>query len=170
MDDGHAFLGELDEMEVVQLVRQQHDEIRDLFARIEAGEFSVVSELLDRLALHLEIEEAVLYPALLATPLHALMRVSAEEHLSVKRIIADVVEASPSDERFLARLIVLRQQVEEHMDAEEIEVLPEIERLLDPDRRIALAQEMTAFMQTLVADGDDGPLEAVLSDAAAPAI
>jgi hypothetical protein len=158
-----------DDIEVVQLIRQQHDRIRELFIRVDEGQDELVHDVLDDIAMHLEIEEAVLYPALLDTPLGPQIRVAAEEHLSVKRVISDLVESDPSDERFIARVNVLRRQVEEHMEEEETEVLTEVERLFDYEQRLDFAREMRAFMDTLVENGSEGPLEAVLTDAAVPA-
>jgi hypothetical protein len=160
---------EQEDIDVVQLVRQQHDRIRELFIRVDDGELALVHDLLDDIAMHLEIEEAVLYPALLDSALEPQMRIAAEEHLSVKRIISDLVESDPRDERFSARITVLRRQIEEHMEDEETEVLPELERELDYDQRLGMAAEMRAFMHTLVEHGSEGPLEAVLTDATVPA-
>jgi hypothetical protein len=158
------------EVDVVQLIRQQHDHVRDLFANIASGDRAAIGELLDEVAVHLEVEEAVLYAALLDTELAQAIRVAAEEHLSVKRLIADLVEADPRDARFWARLTVLRRQIEDHMEEEETEVLPEVERIFDVDQRIGLAQEMMGVMHTLAEDGEDRALEALLSDAAQPAV
>jgi hypothetical protein len=157
-----------DDIDVVQLVRQQHDDVRELFARVDDGQLSLVHDLLDDMALHLEIEEAVFYPALLDTPLGPQIRVSTEEHLSIKRLISDLVESDPRDERFSARLTVLQRQLEDHMEEEETEVLPEVEQLIDYDQRLVIGREMRAVMRTLVAEGREGPLEAMLSDAAGP--
>jgi hypothetical protein len=157
------------DVDVVQLIREQHDRIRELFIRIDDGEDELVHDVLDDIAMHLEIEEAVLYPALLDSALAPQIRVAAEEHLSVKRIISDLVESDPEDERFMARVTVLRRQAEEHMEEEETEVLPEVERLFDWEQRMDLARELRAFMETLVESGSEGPLEAVLTDATVPA-
>jgi hypothetical protein len=167
--NGGVEMGEDDDIDVVQLVRQQHDRVRELFIRVDDGELRLVHDLLDDIAMHLEVEEAVLYPALVDTPLGPQIRIAAEEHLSVKRIISDLVESDPRDKRFAARITVLRRQVEEHMEDEETEVLPELERELDYDRRLAMAKDMRDFMRALVEHGSEGPLEAVLTDAASPA-
>lgn len=156
-------------IDAIDLIQQQHDEVRDLFGRME-GDESVIDEVLDRVATHLAIEEGVLYPALLDTELKERTYENITEHIGVKRLIADLIEGASDPAARLPQLRVLRRLVEEHMDEEEAEMLPAMARLFDDDERLALAQEMMAFVAELTEDNEDGALETVLSTAEVPAV
>jgi hemerythrin superfamily protein len=149
----------------VGLLLQQHDHLRELFARYQEGEAEVLDELLDELALHLTLEEAIVYPALIGSALEERVYESMTEHLSVRRLVADLIEGTRDDAVFAARVRVLQRQIEEHMEDEESDVLPEVERICDDDEKAAMAQELVAFMAELTEGNADAPLESLLSNA-----
>ena len=151
------------------LIEDQHDRVRLLFSAYDEGDLSALGPLLDALALHLAIEETLVYPLLLEGSLLARGYESLTEHLSVKRLIADLIEGEPGDSAaFAARVRVLERQVLEHFEEEEREVLPALERRLGADARRRLGRELSAFMSELGEGGGDVALELVLSTAALP--
>jgi iron-sulfur cluster repair protein YtfE (RIC family) len=153
----------------IALIEDQHDRVRLLFSAYGEGDRAALGALLDALALHLAIEETLVYPLLLEGSLLARGYESLTEHLSIKRLIADLIEGEPSDSAvFAARVRVLERQVLEHMEEEEREVLPALERRLGADARRRLGREVAAFMSELGEADSDVPLEMVLSTAALP--
>ena len=59
---------------------------------------------------------------------------SLEEHLSLKRILADVLSLRTSDEHFAPKVQVLKEQAEHHHEEEEEEKLfPKVKNLLNAE-------------------------------------
>ena len=69
-----------------------------------------------------------------------------EEHLSVKRIIADLLEMEPDDAQFDAKIKVLQEQVEHHVEEEEKQLFPEVQKLHSKDELedLGMLMEQTA--------------------------
>src|SRR5205814_6742902 len=87
----------------------------------------------DDLAVHATIEEKHFYPATKAARTQELLEEAVEEHLSVKRIIADLLEMDPAEGQFDAKIAVLKEQVEHHVEEEEGELFPKVQKLLSED-------------------------------------
>ena len=153
-----------DEGDAVDLIEEQHDEVRQLFDDLDEGELGVTPDLLNALALHLSVEEALDYPTLLGGALVELARESIIEHVGVKRLIADLVDAPLADDAWWAGVRVLRRLTEEHMTREEDEGLPLLRRELDRERSRALRREMIAFIAETADAGTDAAIESALSN------
>jgi hemerythrin-like domain-containing protein len=74
------------------------------------------------------------------------------EHTSVKRLLADMLEADPAEASFDAQMKVLKEQIEHHVEEEEKELFPAAKKLLNNDELVALAQEMTALQAEIEAN------------------
>lgn len=152
----------------IDLIRQQHQESRELFDRLLAGNKrgreKIFDQLLVALATHFEAEEKVFYPAMKKRDTQELLFESAEEHLSAKRLLADLVDCDPGDETYKAKVEVLRRQIEEHIAVEEQRVLPIAEQMFDDDYLVGLAQEMTAKAVEMTSSGDEAVREHLVDD------
>lgn len=144
----------------LELLMSQHEEVELLIEQIEdtddLSEKSVLFEALaDQLAAHATIEEKLFYPAVMDESTRELLVESTEEHLSVKRLLADMMELSPEDEHFDAKLCVLRDQVVHHAhEEEEAQLFPLVRRLFDEDELAALGNEMLAMSEGLIEKGE----------------
>lgn len=120
-------------MNAIDLLKQQHREVEKLFKSIEkAGpdeKEKLFDELADSLAVHAAIEEQHFYPATKDARTAELLQEAVEEHLSVKRIIADLLEMEPDEAQFDAKIKVLQEQVEHHVEEEEGELFPKVQKL-----------------------------------------
>lgn len=152
-----------DNVDAVELLEGQHREVEDLFEKLEnasgGGKRKIFTEIADKLAMHAAIEEKDFYPAVKAKQTEDILLESLEEHLGIKRVIADLLAIDVNDETFDAKAKVLKEQVEHHVDEEEEELFPKVKKLLDADTLIAIAQQMTATQEDLIAKG--APREAV---------
>src|SRR5947207_2044082 len=108
-------------MDAIEMLDEQHDEVDALFKKYEElGEKATQSkqhlfeEIADALAIHATIEEKDFYPAVKAKRTEDILLESLEEHLAIKRVIADLLKLDPSDETFDAKVKVLNEQVEHH--------------------------------------------------------
>ena len=77
------------------------------------------------------------------------------------------MEVSADDETFDAKIKVLKEQVEHHVEEEEGDLFPKVKRLFDKEQLEALGQEMTAEQAELEAEGD--PRRSVPSETGHPA-
>jgi len=134
----------------IDLLEQQHREVEKLFKKIEkAGpdeKEQLFDELADSLAVHAAIEEQHFYPATKDARTEELLQEAVEEHLSVKRIIADLLEMEPDDAQFDAKIKVLQEQVEHHVEEEEGELFPKVQKLHSKDELedLGVLMEQTA--------------------------
>ena len=83
-----------------------------------------------------------------------LLREAVEEHLSVKRIIADAMELDPSDEQFEAKVTTLQEQVDHHVEEEEGDLFKKVKKAMDADELEALGTQMENLMAELMAEGE----------------
>jgi hemerythrin superfamily protein len=144
-------------MGAIDMLEGQHREVEDLFEEFEEAKGgkkrTVFLMIADKLAVHAAIEEKHFYPAAKSKDTEDLLLESAEEHLAVKRLIADLLGLEAGDETFEAKVTVLKEQVEHHVEEEEKELFPKVKKLLDETTLEALEQEMTATQEELLAKG-----------------
>jgi hemerythrin superfamily protein len=154
-------------VDAVGLLEGQHREMEDLFEKLEKAsgrdaKRKVFTEIADKLAIHATIEEQDFYPAVKAKRTEDILLESLEEHLGIKRVLADLLAMDVDHETFEAKAKVLKEQVEHHVGEEEDDLFPKVKKLLDTETLIAIAQQMTATQEELVAKGS--PRKAVPSE------
>src|SRR4051794_19560366 len=127
-------------MNALDLLKKQHREVEALFEKYEkAGEkdFDMKEDLFvqiaDNLSAHASIEERFFYPSVKSEDTEDILRESLEEHLSAKRIIADLLELEPQNEQFDAKMKVLQEEIEHHVEEEEGDLFPKVKKLMDND-------------------------------------
>jgi hemerythrin superfamily protein len=160
-------------MTAIDLLEAQHREVEELFEKFEESTAPktrerIVAEICDKLTVHATIEEQHFYPAVKAKQTEDLLMEALEEHLAAKRVIADLLDLTASDDTFEAKVKVLQEQIEHHVEEEEDELFPAVEKLLSKDELVALAAEMSATQSEL--EEAANPREAVRDevDEAAP--
>lgn len=145
-----------DMLDVLQLLTSQHSEVDDLFEKLEGGKgdrAALFAELADKLAAHATVEEKIFYPASMATQTSEMLHESVEEHLEIKRLLADMLELdieADADE-FDAKLSVLKENVAHHAhEEEESKLFPMLRKLLSADERAALGNDVLALFESLI--------------------
>jgi hemerythrin superfamily protein len=143
-------------MNAIDMLKKQHREVEKLFSKFEAlgdsaakSKQRVFNEIADALAMHATIEEKHFYPAVKAKRTEDILLEALEEHLSVKRIIADLLKLEPSDDTFDAKVKVLQEQVEHHVKEEESDLFPKVTKVLSASELVELEQQMQATMKVL---------------------
>jgi hemerythrin superfamily protein len=162
-----------DDLDAIDLLRAQHRAVDGLFRQIQAakGTSKAASfrELADLLAVHATIEEWIFYPGVQSAETEELLAESTEEHLAMKRTLADMLDEDVDGETFNAKLSVLQEQVHHHaIEEEEAKLFPKVRAATDDDYRAAMAGAMIALMVELQQKGaprNDVPAE---TDEAAP--
>jgi hypothetical protein len=140
----------------LELLRSQHDEVEDLIDEIEDSDdpddkAELFIELADKIAAHAMIEEKIFYPSIMVDRTREQLIEATEEHLAVKRLVADMMALSPDDEHFDAKLTVLKENIRHHAhDEEEDKLFPIVEQMFSSDELAALGNEMLAMHEMLL--------------------
>lgn len=141
-------------MDAIALLKSQHRKVEALFSKIEGAKDSrtkqkLFGELADNLAGNATIEEHHFYPAVRAKRTEDILLESLEEHLGIKRVLADLLKLDAKDETYDAKITVLKEQVEHHVGEEEKDLFPKVKKLLDAAQLEALGATMQAEFDEL---------------------
>lgn len=136
-------------MDAIQLLTEQHAEVDVLFNQIldtrgVEERRARFARLGDALAVHAAIEEMHFYPAVQAHRTEDIRLEWLEEHVSLKRLLLDLLTVDPTEEIFEPKLTVLKEQFEHHARVEQDDLFPRVRKLLDAGTLEAAGQVMTA--------------------------
>ena len=155
---------ELVEEDAVSLLTSDHAEVRQMFEEYRqllddnAGDDrrgELAGQICSALTVHAEIEEDVFYPALRERLDDELLLDQAEvEHASVRDLVEQIESMEPDDALFDAKVLVLAEYVEHHVEEEENEIFPQAEQSgIDLDQLGAeLAERRRELMAELEED------------------
>jgi len=129
-------------------LKEQHRQVEKLFKQIKKSQGqekrAAFIEVADALAIHATIEERHFYPAVKERRTEDILLEALEEHLAMKRTLADLLRTDIGDDTFDAKMKVLEEEVTHHVGEEEKDLFPKVKKLFDSDQLEAIAQEMTA--------------------------
>jgi hemerythrin-like domain-containing protein len=137
-------------MNGLELLKEDHRKVQGLFEQVKATENErqrkqLYKKIEAELETHTYIEEKVLYPALKKYEEFNEMAMEAvEEHLQMKILLRDIDRLSEGSERFEPKLMVLIENVNHHIEKEEGEMFPEVERRFSGERLEDLGQSLEA--------------------------
>jgi hemerythrin superfamily protein len=161
-----------DTLDVLELLEDQHAEADQLIAQLErrGGDRSALfAELADKVAAHAMVEEKIFYPSVMATNTSELLHEFVEDHLTVKRLLTDMMDMDPDDEggEFDDSLALLKDELSRHAhDEEEAKLFPRLRRMLTEDELAGLGNEVLAAFESLI---EQEPRRDVPRDTAEPA-
>jgi hemerythrin superfamily protein len=162
--------GDKYETDVVELLTAHHKMLDELFEKLEKAEGDKrahFSDLADLLAAHATVEEKIFYPAVMAKDTNSLLHESVEEHLQIKRMLADLLTMKLDSDSFAAKLNVLKENVSHHAHHEEEKKLfPLVRKAFDADERAALGNEVLVMFVDLI---ENNPSKNVPNETAAAA-
>jgi hemerythrin superfamily protein len=146
-------------MNAIELLESQHREVEEIFESIQktkkaSAKEDLFVELADKLAIHAAIEEHVFYPSVKAKRTEDILLESLEEHLAIKRVLADLMQIDGEDETFDAKIKVLKEEVEHHVGEEERELFPKVLKLMSEDELEAIGEQMKDEQEELEEAGD----------------
>ncbi len=110
-------------MSAIDLLKSQHREVEKLFKQIESAKegrkkMILFEEIADKLAIHATIEEHHFYPAVKEKRTEDILLEAVEEHLTIKRTLADLMKLDVGEQSFDPKLKVLKE-VQHHVKEEE---------------------------------------------------
>lgn len=155
-------------MDALKLLKTDHDRVKKMFNEFEeaheAGNKLAMGELagviVTELELHTSLEEELVYPA--TKPEEDLEEITLEayeEHNVAKTIIEEIKAMDPGDENFAAKVTVLQENVEHHIEEEEEQMFPKMRRIFGDEQLRSLGKQIA---ETKVAAGV--PMENMLVD------
>ncbi|HET9398306.1 MAG TPA: hemerythrin domain-containing protein [Sphingomicrobium sp.] len=110
--------------DAVALLKEDHRKVEDLFAQYEKASGTdrkqkLANQICLELSVHAAIEEEVFYPACEGKIEEDLLSEAYVEHDGAKVLIGELLAGSPADEYYDAKVKVLQEQIEHHVEEEE---------------------------------------------------
>lgn len=141
---------------VLELLESQHREVDELIEQLENGtsdRAAVFRDLADKLAAHAKVEEKLFYPAAMQSETSELLYEAVEEHLAIKRVLADMLDLDPEADQddFDEGLSTLKKKVSHHAHQEEEgKLFPILRRSMSADELAGLGNEVLVMFETLM--------------------
>jgi len=120
--------------DAVALLKADHREVEKLFGQFEkAKDEDRKKALADKICLelkvHTQIEEEIFYPtAREYLDDEEMVDEAVVEHAAAKDLIAEIEGMQPSDDLYEAKVTVLQEQIEHHVQEEEKELFPKLKK------------------------------------------
>jgi hemerythrin superfamily protein len=124
-------------MDAIALLTQDHENVKALFEKYEAtGEkaYAAKKKLATQICLeltrHATAEEEIFYPAVREAggETEDLVDEATVEHAAAKDLIAQILAMEPQDDLYDAKVKVLSEQIEHHVQEEEDEMFPKAKK------------------------------------------
>jgi hemerythrin superfamily protein len=146
-------------MNAITLLKNDHKTVEDLFKRFEKlgpravkTKQDVVERIVRELSIHAAIEEMVFYPAIREAvekgDVDKMVLESLEEHHVVKWVLWELERMDPADERFDPKLRVLMENIRHHVEEEEKELFPQVNKMFDRAQLDELGDAMVQLKKT----------------------
>lgn len=141
-------------MNVLELLKEDHRKVEQLFQKVKATEESEHRELFEKireeLEIHAHVEEKIFYPMLEKEGDEELKDITLEgiqEHHQAKIFLRELSDLADDSEQFEPKLKVLMEGVEHHVQEEEGEMFPMVEEQFDSEVLEELGQQIEAEKQ-----------------------
>jgi hypothetical protein len=117
-------MAETRKQDAIALLKADHRAVEELFAKFEKSsgdgrKQTLAEEICLELSVHAQIEEEIFYPACEGKVDEDLLKESYVEHDGAKVLIAEIINGAPSDEFYDAKVKVLQEEIEHHVEEEE---------------------------------------------------
>jgi len=150
------------ELDAIELLRQDHRKVEDLFKQFEElkeDDEDAAAEMIEaactELQIHDKLETEIFYPAVREQAeeedVEDLLDEAEVEHDTVRELIEKLEGMEWEDEKLHAHFTVLTEYVKHHVQEEEQEMFPKVKKLKDLDL-VALGAQMTERKTELQAE------------------
>jgi iron-sulfur cluster repair protein YtfE (RIC family) len=151
INQGDQQMGTAKPNDAIGMLMTDHREVEEMFKQFEElGERAKVSkkriadQICEALTMHAALEEEIFYPAVreAGKEFEELIDEAYVEHAAAKDLISQIQAEEANEELFDAKVKVLQEQIEHHVQEEEKELFPKVRKAaLDLQ---ALGEEMQA--------------------------
>jgi hemerythrin superfamily protein len=129
----------LDSRNGIDMLRADHEVIRNLFAEYsrlgrndhEAEKAELVAEICRKLTVHAQLEEEIFYPAARDALDSAPLDEAAVEHAALNELLGQLRVMNLGDDLYDAKVTVLGEYVNHHVNEEENKIFPQVRSALD---------------------------------------
>lgn len=126
-------------MDALSLLKQDHEKVRKMLSqldetteRADKTRTTVFEKVKRAITIHETIEEEILYPAFREqAKLKDIVLEGYQEHHVVDLVMGELAGVSPEDEQWGAKLSVMKENVEHHIEEEESEMFTKARKLFD---------------------------------------
>ncbi len=137
-------------MDAISLLKQDHEKVKKLLEQLESTTERGVktrSELFatikGEMMVHEAIEEEIFYPELKAHPkAKDIVLEGYEEHHVVDLLMGELEQLDVTDESWGAKAVVMKENIEHHIEEEEGEMFQKARQVFDKDELEALGERM----------------------------
>jgi len=139
-------------MKATSLLESQHRKVEALFKKLSGGRSdsaTVLEELANNLAAHMAIEQELFYPRVKEAD-SDLVNESYEEHSVAELALKRLLKTDPEDESFQARVTTLQELIEHHVEEEEKELFPKVEKAMEAEELSDLGKMMKARFEEVM--------------------
>lgn len=143
-------------LHAIKVLEQQHRELEALFDHYERtksveARTRAFEHVADRFAAHARIEEEIFYPEVYGDDVEGELREAVEEHLAIKRIVADLLEMEAGDPQFDAKMATIRDLVEHHVKSEEEKLFAMLDDI-EPETFVEMGERMCSLYRELMSE------------------
>jgi hemerythrin HHE cation binding domain-containing protein len=139
-------------VDAIALLKADHEKVKDLLADLEKTtergvktRAELIATIKGELTVHEIIEEEIFYPELKAHPkARDIVLEGYEEHHVVDVLMGELEGMDVSDERWGAKAIVMKENIEHHIEEEEGEMFGKALQVFDRQELIDLGDRMAA--------------------------
>lgn len=134
-------------MSIIEMIKRDHDEVREMMETIALEHDSEAAsedfeELKMALLAHAKTEEEVVYPVLARHgETHELVLEARVEHKLAEQMLDELERGDAGEEEWRAKFMVLKTNVEHHIQEEEKELLPKMKKIFNNEDMDALAED-----------------------------
>lgn len=139
-------------MNAIQLLKAQHEKVTKALDEIHehGGRASAIGTIADELVAHMVIEEHIFYPRIREL-MPDMIGESFEEHAVARFELARLIQSAGAETK--TRALVLKELLEHHIEEEEEEMFPKVQKAVDASELDALGARMKTAFDTAVAKG-----------------
>jgi hemerythrin superfamily protein len=117
-------MAQAEKIDAVALLKADHRKVEELFEAFESAKGDgkkqkLAEQICMELTVHTKIEEDIFYPACEGAVEEDLIKEAYVEHDSAKVLIAEIEAGGPDDEFYDAKVKVLSEMIEHHVEEEE---------------------------------------------------
>ena len=139
-------------MDAIKLLKDDHDKVKKLLEQLDSTtergvktREELFGKVKEELTVHEAIEEEIFYPALRDHPKTKEIVLEAyEEHHVVDVVMAEISQVPYDDETWGAKLTVMKENVEHHIEEEEDEMFKQARQVFGSDELEELGSRMQA--------------------------
>ena len=154
-------------MNAFQLLKEDHQKVSGIFQqleptteRAEKTRTELFAKLKQELDIHAHIEETIFYPAIKQeAETREIVLEGFEEHAVVKRLLRELDGGEVTSEQWTAKLKVLQENVEHHVEEEEEEMFQKSRQVLSEDEINTLGERMEREKKRMLGELESTPVD-----------